>query len=134
MLKSLAKYADIGLLIGRIIVGIIFLLFGWRELAGGQPAWARLGHAMSSLGIHLFPPVWGLVAALSEFCGGILLILGFFFRVAALFITITMLVAAIWSFRSHPHDFNLFSRPLEMLAINIVFLFVGPGKYSFDRG
>ena len=132
MFKSLAKYADLGLLIGRLGVGAIFIVFGWQKLSGGQAAWAHYGHAMASLGITFMPNIWGLLAALSEFVGGFLLILGFLFRPAATLIALTMLVASISTFREHPHNFAEYSRSIEMLCIMIVFMFVGPGKYGIE--
>ena len=132
MFKSLAKHADLGLLIGRLGVGVIFVVFGWQKLSGGQVAWTHLGHAMATLGITFMPNIWGLVAALSEFAGGFLLILGFLFRPAATLIALTMLVAAVSTFREHPHSFTQYSRAIEMFCIMIVFIFVGPGKYSLE--
>jgi putative oxidoreductase len=134
MFKSLAKHADVGLLIGRLGVGAIFIVFGWQKLSGGQAAWARYGHAMVSLGINFMPNIWGLMAALSEFAGGFLLIIGFLFRPAATLIALTMLVAFVSTFREHPHNFALYSRAIEMFCMMVVFLFVGPGKYSFEGG
>jgi putative oxidoreductase len=113
-------------------VGVIFVVFGWQKLSGGQVAWTHLGHAMASLGITFMPNIWGLVAALSEFVGGFLLILGFLFRPAATLIALTMLVAAVSTFREHPHSFTQYSRAIEMFCIMIVFIFVGPGKYSLE--
>ena len=132
MFKSLAKHADLGLLIGRLGVGAIFIVFGWQKLSGGQVAWTHLGHAMATLGITFTPNIWGLVAALSEFVGGFLLILGFLFRPAATLIALTMLVAAVSTFREHPHSFTQYSRAIEMFCIMIVFIFVGPGKFSLE--
>ena len=132
MFKSLAKHADLGLLIGRLGVGVIFVVFGWQKLSGGQVAWTHLGHAMAGLGITFMPNIWGLVATLSEFVGGFLLILGFLFRPAATLIALTMLVAAVSTFREHPHSFTQYSRAIEMFCIMIVFIFVGPGKYSLE--
>jgi len=134
MFKSLAKHADLGLLIGRLGIGAIFIIFGWQKLAGGQTAWTRYGHAMASLGINFIPNFWGLLAALSEFAGGILLILGFFFRPAATLIALTMIVPFVSTFREHPHNFTHYSRAIEMFCIMVVFVFVGPGKYSFGGG
>jgi putative oxidoreductase len=132
MFKSLAKHSNLGLLIGRLGIGAIFIFFGWHNISGGQAAWTHYGHAMASLGINFLPKVWGLVAALSEFTGGILIVLGFFFRPAAILIALTMLVACVSTFREHPHNFTQYSRSIEMFCIMIVFLFVGPGKYSFE--
>jgi putative oxidoreductase len=132
MFKSLAKHSDLGLLIGRLGVGAIYILFGWQKLSGGQVAWTHYGHALASLGISFMPNIWGLAAALSEFAGGILLILGFLFRPAAALIAFTMVVAFVSTFREHPHNFGQYSRAIEMFCMMIVFLFVGPGKYSFE--
>ncbi len=132
MFKSLAKHADLGLLIGRLGVGAIFIVFGWHKLSGGQTAWTHYGHAMVSIGINFMPTVWGLVAAFSEFAGGILIVLGFVFRPAATLIALTMIVAFVSTFREHSHSFTQYSRPIEMFCIMIVFIFVGPGKYSFE--
>jgi len=134
MFKSLSQHADFGLLLGRVGIGAIFILFGWQKLSGGQAAWTHIGHAMANLGIGFMPNVWGLLAALSEFLGGILLVLGFLFRPAATLILLTMIVAVVATFRQHPHDFAAYSRPIEMFCILLVFLFVGPGKFSFDKG
>ena len=132
MFKSLAKHSDLGLLIGRLGVGLIYIVFGWQKLSGGQSAWTHYGHAMASLGITFLPNIWGLAAALSQFAGGILIILGFLFRPAAAFIAFTMVVAFASTFRQHPHNFAAYSRAIEMFCMMIVFLFVGPGKYSFE--
>ena len=132
MFKSLAKYADLGLLIGRLGVGVIFIVFGWQKLSHGQAAWTHYGHAMASLGISFMPNIWGLAAALSEFVGGFLLILGFLFRPAVTLIALTMVVAFVSTFRAHPHDFAQYSRSIEMFCIMFVFIFVGPGKFSVE--
>ncbi len=132
MFKSLAKHSDLGLLIGRLGVGAIFIVFGWQKLSGGQSAWTHYGHAMASVGITFMPNIWGLAAALSEFAGGILLIVGFLFRPAAALIAFTMIVAFSSTFREHAHNFAQYSRAIEMFCLMIVFLFVGPGKYSFE--
>jgi putative oxidoreductase len=134
MFKSLSKYSDVGLLIGRIGVGAIFIFFGWHKLFAGQSNWTKIGQAIGSLGIHFYPMIWGLMASLAEFGGGIFLVLGLFFRPAAILLALTMFVAFVSSFKAEPHNFTYYSRPLEMLCIALVFLFVGPGKYSIDRG
>src|SRR3984893_3888868 len=99
MFKSLSKHADLGLLIGRLGIGAIFIVFGWHKLSGGQAVWTHYGHALASLGVNFMPTVWGLIAALSEFAGGILVVLGFLFRPAATVIALTMLVTFVSTFR-----------------------------------
>src|ERR1700735_2114159 len=99
MFKSLAKHADLGLLIGRLGVGAIFIVSGWHKLSGGQASWTHYGHAMASLGINFMPNIWGLLAVLCDFAGGILFVLGFLLRPAAILIAFTMVVAFVSTFR-----------------------------------
>jgi putative oxidoreductase len=133
MLSFLSKYADFGLLVGRVGLGVMYVLHGWPKLAGGAPAWTRLGHAMASVGISFFPLAWGLLASLSEFFGGALLVLGFLFRPACCFLAFNMFVAFMSVLHAN-RPFEEYSRPLEMLFVFILLAFVGPGKYSVDRG
>jgi putative oxidoreductase len=132
MMKSLSNYSDLALLVGRVGLGIMYIFHGWPKLAGGQVVWTRIGHAMGTIGIHFFPQFWGLFAALAEFGGGILLILGLFFRPAALFIAFTMFIGFLSMSRVN-HSFVDYSRPLEMCLVFIILLFVGPGKFSVDK-
>jgi putative oxidoreductase len=133
MFKALSKYSDFGLLAGRVGLGVMYVLHGWPKLAAGQVGWEKYGHAMASIGIAFLPKLWGLAAGLSELGGGILLILGLFYRPACFFIGLTMFVAFMFLLRSG-HGFSDFSRPLEMVFVFAILLFVGPGKYSFDKG
>ena len=133
MLSFLSKYSDLGLLIGRVGLGVTYVLYGWPKLAGGAPMWTRLGHAMASGGISFFPLAWGLLASLSEFFGGALLILGFLFRPACCFIGFTMFVAFMSLLHAGRH-FPEYAQPLQMLFVFVMLAFVGPGKYSIDRG
>jgi putative oxidoreductase len=133
MLKALSKYSDLGLLAGRVGLGVMYVLHGWPKLAAGQTGWEKYGHAMASIGIAFFPKLWGLADGLSELGGGILLILGLLYRPACFFIGMTMFVAFMFLLRSG-HSFTDFSRPLEMTLVFLILLFVGPGKYSFDKG
>jgi putative oxidoreductase len=133
MLSFLSKYSDSALLLGRIGLGIMYLLHGWPKLAGGAATWTKLGHAMANVGIAFFPQVWGLLASLSEFFGGMLLILGLLFRPACIFLGCTMFVAFMSVWHS-TRNFVEYSRPLEMLFVFFILAFVGPGKFSIDRG
>ena len=133
MLNFLSKYSDGALLLGRIGLGAMYLLHGWPKLAGGVATWTKLGHSMGSVGITFLPQLWGLLASLSEFFGGALLILGLLFRPACVFIGLNMFVAfmSVWH---AARNFAEYSRPLEMLFVFFILAFVGPGKFSVDRG
>ena len=133
MLSFLSKYSDFGLLLARVGLGVMYVLHGWPMLAGGAPIWIRLGHAMASIGISFFPLAWGLLASLSECFGGVLLVLGFLFRPVCCFLAFTMFVA-FTSVLHATHQFQEYSRPLEMLFVFVMLAFVGPGKYSVEGG
>ena len=75
-LAFLGAYRNVGLLIIRVGLGVSFVLHGYPKLAGGPELWGKLGGAMGTLGIDFVPTLWGLVAALTEFGGGILVIFG----------------------------------------------------------
>jgi putative oxidoreductase len=129
---SLGKFKDAGLLFSRLIIGASFIyIHGAGKLFGGPERWERTGRAMSNFGIDFLPGVWGFIAACSEFFGGILILLGFFFRPAALLMIITMLVAA--SRHYYSGDLLKMAYPLELTAILIVFLFLGPGRYNLEK-
>jgi putative oxidoreductase len=132
MLKSLRNYSDLGLLVGRVGLGVLYMLHGWPKLAGGQTVWEHYGHAMAAIGIAFLPKFWGLAAGLAEFGGGILLIFGLLFRPACLLMGFNMFVAFLSTYKSG-HGFSDYSRPLEMLFVFLILMLVGPGKHSIDR-
>jgi putative oxidoreductase len=131
-LAVLGTYKDLGLLLMRAGLGICFGLHGYPKLAGGQALWANLGGAMGSLGIGFGHTLWGLAAALTEFVGGMLLILGFYFRPATLLLAVTMGIALNMHL-TRGDAFATYSHALELMFVFIGLLFVGPGRLSLDR-
>lgn len=121
-----------GLLIIRIGIGIMFMLDGWPKISGGPENWAGLGGALSSFGIDFMPKFWGFMAAFAEFFGGLVLVLGLFFRPAVLLLFFTMVVATAVHI-SGGDGFNDYSHALESGLLFFGLLFVGAGKYSLDE-
>jgi putative oxidoreductase len=132
ILSSLSKYRDSGLLLLRVGIGLMMVLHGFPKLAGGLPAWEKLGHAMTHLGIDFFPVFWGLSCALVETLGGAFLILGFCFRPVTILLVLNFLVATVLIYKTSG-EFLQWSRPLEMLILFLGLTFIGAGKYSVDR-
>ena len=139
LLKFLGKYRDIGLLILRLGLGVMFCLHGLPKLHGGPKAWVALGHAMGLLGIHFFPVFWGFMAAVTECIGGILLVLGFAYRPVCLLLTFTMIVASVkmhheMKGRHEKSEFMaLASGPIQTACVCFAMAFVGPGRFSIDK-
>ncbi len=132
LFRQLDKYRNLGLFILRFGIGICFMIHGYPKLAGGPAMWAKIGGVMSMVGISFAPAFWGFMAAFSEFFGGLLLLLGFFFRPANLLLFVTMVMATTMHF-AKGDDFNTASHALELGIVFLSLIFVGPGAYSLDE-
>jgi putative oxidoreductase len=118
-----------GLLVVRLVVGTAFVLHGWPKIH--DPL-----HWMEKMPS---PPPAALqaLAAVSEFGGGIALILGLLTPLAALGIAGTMIgaLAMVHLPQGHPFVNTLgpsFELPAVYLATMVMFLLVGPGALSMD--
>ena len=132
VLTFLNKHRHIGLLVLRIGIGLMFMVHGAPKLLGGVEKWGQLGAAMAALGIEFAPAFWGFMAAISEFFGGVCLILGVVFRPACILLTITMLVAAI-SHLSRGDGLGGASHAIELGIVFLSLILIGAGKYSLDE-
>ena len=130
--QKLDKHRDSGLLILRVGIGIMFMIHGFPKLSGGPEKWAKLGGAVSALGINVSPTFMGFMAAISEFGGGLLLVLGLFTRPACFFLLSTMVVATLMHVKSG-HAFVKYSHAFESAILFFSLLFIGPGKISLDE-
>ncbi|HMT12471.1 MAG TPA: DoxX family protein [Ignavibacteria bacterium] len=127
------KHKDAGILFMRIGMGFSFIfVHGWGKIMGGPELWTKIGGSMANMGITFAPTFWGFMASVSEFGGGILILLGLFTRPASAFMAFTMLVA----FMQHTSKLDPWNRaiyPMEMFAVFMALLFIGAGKYSLDN-
>lgn len=116
----------VGLLLLRLVLGIIFIWHGYPKLT--HP------NAMHSMFVqHGLPGYFVTVAGVLEVFGGGLLILGFLTRTAAMLLAIEMAVA-IWKVHSaggylavHNYEF-----PLALAAACFALATVGAGRASAD--
>ena len=121
----------LGILLMRIGLGVMFMLHGWPKIAGGPEKWAGLGGALANWGINFAPAFWGLMAGIAEFGGGILLLLGLFFRPACVFLFFTMVVAATMHLKNND-AFSDYSHAIELGMVFFSLYFTGPGRFSID--
>lgn len=131
--------ASFGLLLIRGIVGYVMVYHGAQKLFGwfDGPGMETFISHLPDLGIPNVPPKYlAYAAAGSEFGGGILLMIGFLTRLAAIPVAFTMGVAA---FKVHGHAFALSAKPvpgmefaLTLMVVAIGLIFTGPGRFAID--
>ena len=126
---------DVGLLILRVVIGLILVAHGSQKLFGsfGGPGLKGFTGWMASMGLKP-ASIWGLMGALSEFGGGILLATGLLSPVGPLAIIGAMLMAiglAHWS-KGFWGSKGGYEYPLMLLIVSAVLGLVGPGSYSLD--
>ena len=127
----LAKYADFGLLLLRVSVGVLFILYTAPALIGGPSAWSHFGAGARNWGIHSHFQLWGFLVALLGCIGGVLVIFGLFFRPAVLLLLVLAIGHAIGV--KHGSGFRTALPSIEMCFVLAGILFIGPGKYSVDK-
>jgi putative oxidoreductase len=121
------KLTAVALLWLRLITGAGMLFHGIPKIFGGRMP--RFTKTVESMGFPQ-PEIFAWAAALSETAGGLLLILGLFTRPAALFIIVTMLVAALIRHADDP--FRVKELPLAYAAMALTLLIAGAGRFSLD--
>lgn len=130
--ERLSKHIDIGLLILRLGLGIMFLYHGAPKIFGGPDMWAKIGGAAGNFGITFAPVFWGFMAAVAEFGGGLCLILGLFMKPAMMLLVINMIVASSSHFAGGQGLAGA-SHAIENGIVFLSLIFIGPGKYSLDH-
>jgi putative oxidoreductase len=121
--------AAIGLLIARLVFGTGIALHGWGKI---QHPFGWMG---ADAGV---PPVLQALAAVSEFGGGIALIIGLLTPLAMVGLGITMLTAIrmVHLAQGHPFVATGGGRSYELAALYLTFavliIVLGPGRYSLD--
>jgi len=126
---------DFGLLVLRVLVGLVLAahgaqkLFGWFDGPGlkGFTGW------MASMGLKP-AQLWGLLGGLGEFGGGLLLALGLLSPLGSLGVMGAMAMAialAHWSkgFWSTKGGYEF---PLVLFVTSATLGLIGPGAYSLD--
>lgn len=129
-----ASKINSGLLIMRIIIGLIFFLHGIAKFTIGIHGIALF---FASVGI----PAAGLfawVVTLLETFGGLALILGIGTRITALLLSITMIITTFIVIQLHIPFISTqtatgYELNLALLAALIPILILGPGRYSLAR-
>lgn len=126
---------NLGLLVIRVGIGLIFMRHGLPKVIAGVKTWRGIGNHLTVLGITNLPifltTFLGFMSACSEGIGGLLLILGLATRVVAFIMACNMAVAVMFHVARHD-AWTILSHPLSLLVVFIGLMIAGAGVYSLD--
>ena len=133
---SSAGLVDLALLVGRVAIGVCFVVHALGKLGlvgtgnlAGFTAW------LASLGVP-YPWVQARMAMLSELGGGALLTVGLFTRPACLVLIFTMGVAGLMGHKGAGYlitnDPPGAEYTINLAVVCLMFLLAGPGRLSLD--
>lgn len=113
----------------RILSSAMFMTHGYAKLFGAnaQPMMGGMGFFGIDLGINM---LW--IAALIEFFGGALLVLGLFTRVAALLAAILMVMAYLTAHAAWFPTLNNGELAAMYFIVYLAIFSQGPGPVSLD--
>jgi len=130
---------DLGLLILRVGIGLVFLYYGSQKMLGlfGGAGYADTIAGMTRRGI---PPVFANLAIVAEFFGGLGVLFGFLTPLAAFGLACTMAVATYMNVRDPGafaavfagKDANKFFYPFALFFMATAIALMGAGKHSID--
>ncbi len=126
---------DLAALLGRILIALLFIPAGWGKITG----FAGTAGYIASMGLPL-PTVAAALAIVIELGGGLLLLVGYKTRWAALALLVFLIVAAFvfHPFWNAPADqamntaINFWKNVAIMGGVLYVWAF-GPGRLAIDR-
>ncbi|MDZ7772385.1 MAG: DoxX family protein [Balneolaceae bacterium] len=124
-------YRDIGLLIIRAGLGVVFVLHGYPKVFGGPEKWEEVGATMQYLGIEFAPMFFGFMAGAIELFGGLFLAFGLFFTPTLALMILVMAVAAAEQVATGGGLTGI-AHPIELALVFLGLLFIGPGRYSLE--
>lgn len=133
-----AGASDVGLLLLRLAVGVVFVAHGSQKVLGafGGPG---LQHTVAMFGRMGIPAPLAYIAAFTEFLGGLGLITGLLSRLSALGIAVVMVVAILkvhlangffmnWAMvpgRGEGYEYHLL-----VIGMALAVMLCGPGRFA----
>jgi putative oxidoreductase len=136
MTRWLNQLQPWGIFLLRLVLGLAMLIHGYPRVIptgsfhihNASSALDHSAHLAAALGL---PSWFGTASALTEFVGGLLLILGLLTRFAAFLVTLDMLIFLIVSDIHHGYASSEYH--LALAAIAFLLLLTGSGKAALDR-
>nr|WP_232458662.1 DoxX family protein [Burkholderia ubonensis] len=132
----LASQRDVLLLLARILIVILFILFGWPKLAHFSGTIAYMGSAGAPA-----PIISAAIAVVMELLVGIALLVGFYTRPLALLLALYTVGTALighhyWTMTGGEQMNNMihFYKNIAITGGLLALCAAGPGRFSLDRG
>ncbi|RQY35660.1 DoxX family protein [Burkholderia stagnalis] len=132
----LASQRDVLLLLARILIVILFILFGWPKLAHFS---GTIGY-MGTVGAPA-PIISAAIAVVMELLVGIAVLVGFYTRPLALLLALYTIGTALighhyWTMTGGEQMNNMihFYKNIAIAGGLLALCAAGPGRFSIDRG
>ncbi|MCI4371307.1 MAG: DoxX family protein [Thermoplasmata archaeon] len=122
-------YPDLAALVGRVVLGAIFIVHGWPKVKD-------IGKTIAFVKGTGWPggATFAILFTLLEFFGGIALILGFLTQIVAVLFVLEMVATTIFSKTKLGKKFvSGWELDVAYAAFALVLAFLGPGGWSLDR-
>ena len=126
MIQSLLSYPDVGLIVLRVVLGIILMVHGWpkiRDLRGNADDFDMMKYKPGVL--------WGTLVALVEFGGGLMLVFGLFTQLVAVLVALQFIFIILHMKRTDGfvdgYEFDLL-----IAAAACALAFMGGGVWGLD--
>ncbi len=123
-------------LVGRILLGLIFVLSGFEKLMG----FSGLVGTIAGEGLPL-PAVLAALTIAIELGGGLLLLIGLKARWAAFLLFLFLIPVSLtfhnfWAMEGAQHEMNKieFLKNVSIMGGMLLAAAFGPGRYSIDKG
>ncbi|WP_147194643.1 DoxX family protein [Pantoea sp. MBD-2R] len=122
------KSEDVGFLVARILLPVLFIVAGWGKITG----YAGTQQYMEAMGV---PGFFLPLTILLEFGGGLAILFGFLTRFTAIATAIFTLITALVFHTNFSVDGNSinFMKNLSIAGGYLLLFITGPGAYSIDR-
>jgi len=122
-------------LVARVLLMVLFIIFGWSKLTGFSGTIAYMATAGAP-----FPALSAVIAVVMELFVGLAIVVGFYTRpLAFLFALYTLGTALIghhfWTMAGAERAANMinFYKNVSIMGGLLLLCVTGPGKYSIDR-
>lgn len=129
MFGSQERRTNFGLLIMRLGLAAALLIHSLPKLIGGSHAWQGLGAMLDFINIGVQPSILGFTILLIEALGAVILLCGYFFRIACIVLCI-LFGLYFYNYYSIGYQ-TLMLWSIEIAVVFLGLFFIGPGRYAF---